>query len=209
MAVNAPPKGVKARLQQAVATAAAATSSEPQLTVANAADSVKPIAQSEAVTISEPNLARSASPTLPYDSAELRTSPAAFDTAPPYDSTDMSAVSALDMQRLQFTDFEPGVADSSGRDESAAELNVFAAPSAAAAEDAAALVPIVYTKPTQGNTATSCFCKAGPASAALVLLCTSCRILGNIIWSVCTSCGLMQSVVFSPVKTDDSCKHVA
>lgn len=165
-AAKAPPKGVRARLQQSAAEAAAKqqAAAEEQLaaapvaaaTVAAADSSAAPDAVTaelqSAVRQSDPRLAPSASPTLPYESVDPNAifSHVAFDTAPSYTNADAAAVSALNAESADFEHSQP---DSTGRDESVAEPDFFAAPATAAAEESAVVAASV--KSTRG-TASAC-----------------------------------------------------
>lgn len=152
-AAKAPPKGVRARLQQSAAEAAAKqqAAAEEQLAAAPVAVAGSPAAPDavtaelqSAVRQSDPRLALSASPTLPDElvDPDANFSHVAFDTAPSYTNSDAAAVSALN---AGSADFEHGQPDSTGRDESAIEPDFFAAPATAPAEEPAAVAAGVKT----------------------------------------------------------------
>jgi len=163
-AAKVPPKGVRARLQQSAADAAAkqeaadtaarreaAQASQPAAanpTTASLSPAVTPEIQSS-FREPEPNLNRSASPTIPYDSPDMQTdsSPAPFDTQVSYTNADSAAFAALNAQPLDFDDAAPA---STSEDESAAQQDFPAAPAISSAMELAAGAVGGAVKPTRG-----------------------------------------------------------
>ncbi len=165
-AANVPPKGVRARLQQSAADAAAkqeaadtarreaAQDAQPAAAIPTAAfPSPAAIAVTPEIQSSfrapEPNLDLSASPTLPYDSQDMQTDslPAPFDTQVSYTNADAAAFAALN---AQTRDFDDAALASTSEDESAAQPDFPAAPAISTAEEPAAAAVGGAVKPTRG-----------------------------------------------------------
>ena len=148
---KATPKGIRARLQQSAAAAAAAREADMHSgPSASAAEVIIPVLQ-VASSQPEPILAPSVSPTLPYDSADLGTSPTAFGAALPYDRAELEANAASDLATQQSV-LNGNPADSSDRNESAVDPDFFAAAAAvrAGGEDPAASSAPAAAKPNRG-----------------------------------------------------------
>ena len=155
-ASKAPPKGIRGRLQQSAASAAAATEAAIQPgPSAAAAEVIIPVVQVSS-SQPEPVLAPSASPTLPYDSADLGTLLTAFGAAVPYDRTGLEASTVPDLP-VQQPVFNSNLANSSDRIESAVDPELFAAAAAvrAGAEDPATSFAPAGTKPNRGSSSLS------------------------------------------------------
>jgi len=166
-AAKVPPKGVRARLQQSVADAAARQEAADTAARREAAQDAQPAAaiptaallSPAAIAVTpetqpsfekpDPNLNLSASPTLPYDSPDMQTgsSPAPFDTQVSYTNADSAAFAALNAQTLDFGDAAPA---STSEDESAAQPDFPAAPAISAAEEPVAAAVGGAVKPTRG-----------------------------------------------------------
>ena len=134
-AAKAPPKGVRARLEQS---AAAAREAELQLKASDSAADVVIPAVRVAESQPEPVLAPSASPTLPYDSADLGKSATALDSALPDKRGALEASNAPDVA-VQQSVFGADPLDSIDKIPSAIDPDFFAAaaPAAVAAEESA------------------------------------------------------------------------
>ena len=166
-AAKVPPKGVRARLQQSAADAAAKQEAADTAARQEAAQDAQPAAAIPTAALlspaaiaatpevqpsfrqAEPNLNRSASPTIPYDSPDMQTDslPALFDTQVSYTDADSAAFAALNAQTLDFGDTAPA---STSEDESAAQPDFLAAPAVSTAEEPAAAAVGGIVKPTRG-----------------------------------------------------------
>lgn len=166
-AAKVPPKGVQARLQQSAADAAAKQEAPDTAARQEAAQDAQTAAAFPTAALlspaaiaatpevqpsfrqDEPNLNRSASPTIPYDSPDMQTDslPAPFDTQVSYTDADSAAFAALNAQTLDFGDTAPA---STSEDESAAQPDFLAAPAVLTAEQPATAAVGGIVKPTRG-----------------------------------------------------------